>query len=319
MTHGQGRRAADSGGTVLPSRFKSLLTVVRWTLNIVAIVCIGLFLIEHRAAIRQAAAAFETRTIGAALMTILIGLLPGAWAWQRLCSHRLPGVTALNGVLVHLRSGVGKYTPGGVLTFVIQQRLLGGHGATPTMLIQIFAGAALAACLSAGLLSLPAAGALVEPGGDERWTVLCSVLAVLALAGAYRARSLLARIWSRIGLPPPVPFLVATLLFAGAAGLTGLHLAVLGAHTGGGTLFLVSAYALSTIAGLVFAVLPGAVGARDGALLAILATRLTPADAAMVALLSRALILAGDVIGAALAALVSHLTRPTQQLERAMS
>jgi glycosyltransferase 2 family protein len=119
-----------------------------------------------------------------------------------------------------------------------------------------------------------------------------------------------------MGLPPARPFLKATLMLGAATGLTGLHLAILGAHTGGDILFLVSAYALSTIFGLVFAVLPGAVGVRDGALLLILATRLPPAEAAALALLSRSLIVAGDVIGAALSALALRLPRPTLHLER---
>ncbi|OJF10721.1 hypothetical protein [Couchioplanes caeruleus] len=299
-------------------RLKNVLTVLRWALNIVALICIGMYFFEYRTAIRQAAAEFETQTILAAMATIVIGLLPGAWAWQRLCARRLPGVTPLQGILVYLRSAVGKYTPGGVLTFVVQQRLLGRHGSSPAMLVQIFVGAALAGCLSAGLLGLPAAFALAEDGSDKRWIVAGCLLVGLVLILGYRARRrpIVLKLWTRAGLPPPLPFAQATLLLAGAAGLTGVHLAVLGGDTGGGAVFLISAYALSTIFGLAFAVLPGAVGVRDGALLFILATQLAPADAAMLALLSRALIVAGDVIGASLSALVLRLTRSTLHLER---
>ncbi|WP_412740520.1 hypothetical protein [Krasilnikovia sp. MM14-A1259] len=284
----------------------------------VALVCIGLYFLEHRAAIRQAAAEVDAQTILAAMAAIIIGLLPGAWAWQRLCARRLHGVTTLHGILVYLRSAVGKYTPGGVLTFVVQQRLLGRHGSSPAMLVQTFVGAALAGCLSAGMLGLPAAFALAEDGTDERWILAGSLLLLLVLVFALRARRwpIVTKIWTNVGMPPPLPFAQATVLLAGASGLTGVHLAVLGRHTGGGALFLVSAYALSTIFGLVFAVLPGAVGVRDGALLFILATRLAPADAAMLALLSRALIVAGDVIGAALSALALRLTPSTLHFGR---
>lgn len=321
----QTRASEHLPSMVTGSRLKALLTLVRWALNTAALVCIGLYFFGHRAAISQAAVEFETPTILAAMTTILIGLLPGAWAWQRLCARRLPGVTALHGILVYLRSAIGKYTPGGILTFVIQQRLLSGQGSSPAMLIQTFVATALAACLSAGLLGLPAALALGESWIEKRWIVLVSLLVVLLvgliLALAYRARRrpVLTRLWTKIGLPSPRPFVGATLLLAGATAMTGIHLPVLGAHTGGGTLFLVSAYALSTIFGLVFAVLPGAVGVRDGALLLILATQLQPADAAMLALLSRALIVAGDVIGAALSALIAGLTRPMPHLERSTS
>lgn len=301
------------------SRLKALMTALRWALNIVALVCIGLYFFKYRTAISQAATEFDIPTILAAMMTILIGLLPGAWAWQRLCARRLPTITALHGILVYLRSAVGKYTPGGVLTFVIQQRLLSGHGSSPTLLVQTFLGAALAASLSAVLLGLPAALTLWKPGHEEGWIVIGSLFVVLILAYQARRCRIITRIWTKLGLPSPLPLAEATLLLAGAAALTGLHLAVLGAHTGGDILFLVSAYALSTIFGLAFAVLPGAVGVRDGALLVILATRLTPADAAMLALLSRALIVTGDVIGAVLSTLISRLKRSTLHLERSTS
>lgn len=317
----QSRGSGHLTSTVTRSRLKVLLMVVRWALNIAALVCIGLYFFEHRAVISQAAAAFETPAILAAMTTILVGLLPGAWAWQRLCARRLPGVTTLHGILVYLRSAIGKYTPGGILTFVIQQRLLSGQGSRPAMLIQTFMATALAACLSAGLLGLPAALAVGESWIDKRWIVAVALLAVLLLALGYRARHrpVLARLWTKMELPPSRALAQATLLLAGATALTGMHLAVLGAHTGSGTLFLVSAYALSTIFGLVFAVLPGAVGVRDGALLLILATRLEPADAATLALLSRALIVAGDVIGAALSALIGRLAMPMPYLERSTS
>lgn len=294
---------------------KMLLKVVVLALNLVALVGIGLYFFRHRAAILRTAAEFDPATVVLAMATIIVGLVPGAWAWQILCSRRLSGVGMLHGILVYLRSAVGKYTPGGVLTFVVQQQWLGRHGSTPGVLVQIFAATAVAGCLAGGIVGLPAVLAVAEfvSVANRTWIVVGVALAVLCLILAYRARRrpAFAAVLARIGLPSPVALAQATLLLGGAVALTGSHLAVLGAGMGGDLVFLLSAYALSTIVGLVFAVLPGGIGVRDGALLLILATQLAPAEATMLAILSRAMIIAGDLIGAAMAGLALRLSSPS--------
>ncbi len=300
------------------NRVQRLLTLVRAGLTLIAFVWIATYFIEHRTAIYSAAARYNIETILAALGVVLLGLLPGAWAWQRLLVLRLPSVSAIRGSLIYLRSGIGKYTPGGALAFAIQHRLLQKEGSRPLMLLQVFVGAALAACLAAALLGLPAVHALF--GVDVVfWGGLGVTLAVgLVLAHACRLGHwfILPVLCARIGMPPPGPFVQIVLLMLGAWTLTGLHLVILGVGTEADPVFLISAYAFSAIAGIVFAVLPGAFGVRDGALLIILAARLEPADAMMIALLSRTLVVVGDVIGAGLATLAMRPASPLRSIER---
>lgn len=288
-------------GATLAAPLKRALTVLRWVLNVVVLVWVVRFFLEHRSSIARAFTEVDAPAVVGAMLLVVVGLVPGARAWQRLCADALPTVGVRFGMLVYLRSAVGKYTPAGILTFVVQQRLLERAGASPALLVQVFVGTALAACAAAAVLSVPAALTL---GSTPGWLAAAAAVVVLTAVLARRARfrPLLARTWTRLGLPGPRLLVRATLLQGVALVVTGAHLAALGAGTHEGPVFLVSAYALSSIVGLVFAVLPGAFGARDGALLFILATRLDPADAAMLAVLSRALVVVGDLVGAAVSA-----------------
>lgn len=298
-----------------------ILTIIRSALTFAALVWIGAFFARHWAELAAAAAEFDVRVAAGAMICVLIGLVPGALAWQRLLARDLPSVSITRGILVYLRSGIGKYTPGGVLAFAIQHRLLRSENARTVLLLRVFAGTALAACLAALIVGLPAAAALM---GFE--TLLYGALPVGLVAGGMLALACRAGRWPwfhgalvRIGVPPPMPFTSTVFLMVGAWSLTGTHLAVLGFEAEAGPVFLISAYALSAIAGIVFAVLPGAFGVRDGVLLMILAARLDPADAVIFALLSRALIVAGDVIGTGGAALMLGRSAPETQIERSLS
>ncbi|MEM5583641.1 hypothetical protein WNZ15_14345 [Roseibium sp. AS2] len=303
-TEGYGRIAAAPTQEDAMLNARLALTVVRSALTLVALVWIAAFFNQHREKLVLALTEIDPGALGSAMLWVLVGLLPGALAWQRLLARELPGVPAARGVLVYLRSGIGKYTPGGVLAFAIQHRLLRAENAGSILLLRVFVGTALAACLAAALIGLPAVSALF---GINVWVLgvpaVLATVAGLGLACRMRRWPVVPRSLERIGVPAPVPFAATVAIMAGAWTLTGLHLAALGLHTGAGAVFLVSAYSFSAIAGIVFAVLPGAVGIRDGALLAILSLQLAPADALMLALLSRALIIAGDVIGTGAAAL----------------
>ncbi|WP_372424456.1 hypothetical protein [Salinarimonas chemoclinalis] len=292
----------------------TLLHVVRWVLTIAAFAWIATFFAEHHVDIADAIAGFEAGTVALAMGCVLVGLVPGAFAWQRLLARDLPGVTARRGILVYLRSGIGKYTPGGVLAFAIQHRLLRGERAGMVLLVRVFVGTALAACLAAALVGLPAIAAMVE-GVPDAWTAAAALAAFagLGLACALGRWPILPDTLARIGVPPPVAFTAATAIMALAWTISGTHLAVLGAASDAGAVFLVSAYAFSAIAGIVFAVLPGAFGVRDGVLLAILAARLDPADALALALLSRAMVVAGDVIGTGAAAMLLGRAGPAPE------
>ncbi|MGP9820845.1 hypothetical protein ACTZWW_12590 [Salinarimonas sp. NSM] len=312
------RATIRSAARRLPGLRTGLL-VARTALTIVALVWIATFFAEHRGDIADAIAGFDAGTIALAMGSVLAGLVPGAWAWQRLLSRDLPGVTARRGILVYLRSGIGKYTPGGVLAFAIQHRLLQGERAGMVLLVRVFAGTALAACLAATLVGLPAIAAMIE-GVPVAWTAAAALAALvgLGLACALGRWPILPGTLARIGVPPPLAFTAATAIMALAWTISGTHLAVLGAASDAGAAFLVSAYAFSAIAGIVFAVLPGAFGVRDGVLLAILAARLEPADALALALLSRAMVVAGDVIGTGAAALLLGRASPAPEPKGAL-
>ena len=312
--------AAGSVRAVGTFRWRHLLTLVRSSLTLLAIVWVASYFLEHRTAIHEAAAGVEVRTLPLALGVLLVGLLPGAWAWQRLLGLALPGVSRRRGMLVYLRSGIGKYTPGGALALAIQHRLLRDDGARTVLLLQVFVGNALAACLAAAILGLPAALALIEPRADVHHALTAVALVASSLMlFCYRGRwPLLPGRLAGIGVPTPVAFTQTVVLMTGAWALSGLHLVVLGAGTNVGAPFLVSAYAFSAIAGIVFAALPGALGVRDGALLLILSTRLDPAEAATLALLSRTLVVAADVLGTAGAAWVLHRSNPSPPTVRTL-
>lgn len=296
-----------------------ILTIVRSALTIAALIWIGDFFLRHRIELVGAIASLDMRVVGGAMVFVLIGLVPGALAWQWLLSRDLPTVPTARGILVYLRSGIGKYTPGGVLAFAIQHRLLESEGAGVALLVRVFAGTALAACLAASLVGLPAAAPLIG-SGLSYWIVLVFFCVIGAMILTCRAGRwpVFPDALDRIGVPPPLPFVTTTALMAGAWVVTGTHLAMLGVATEAGAVFLISAYAFSAIAGIVFAVLPGAFGVRDGVLLLILTTRLDPGDAMALALLSRAMIVAGDVIGAVVAALALGQAATESRVERSL-
>ena len=296
---------------------RGAVAAVRIALTVAATVWIVHFFLRHRQELEQAAAEMDGAVVVLAMVCVLTGLVPGAWAWHRLLAREVPTVSASRGILVYLRSGIGKYTPGGLLAFAIQHRLLEREGAGPGLLLRVFIGTALAACLAAALIGVPAAVGVV---GEWAWWLIihgCDVGAA-ALGWAWQRGSwpLCAGLLARIGVPAPGPFIATTAIMAAAWATTGTHLAVLGIATDASPLFLISAYAFSAIAGIVFAVLPGAFGVRDGVLLYILSVQLAPAEALVLALVSRALIVAGDAIGTAAAALALGWTVPEPSIER---
>ena len=316
QTHNKPRETTPRGPVL-----KRALTLLRTGLTLLAIAWITSYFFEHRTEILQATSKFDAGILLAAMGVVLVGLLPGAWAWQRVLTLTLPEVTSPRGILVYLCSSIGKYTPGGALAFAIQHRFLRDDGARPMLLLQVFVGTAMAACLAAALLGLPAIFAFVGIEMNLLWMSAGLGLAalILALVSAMNRWPLFPVTIARIGIPAPAPFIQTVLLMIGAWALTGTHLVVLGTGLDASALFLISAYAFSAIAGIVFAILPGAFGVRDGVLLMILAARLDPADAIILSLLSRVLIITGDVIGSALARLALHWSHPKPQIERTFS
>ncbi|MDO6588241.1 lysylphosphatidylglycerol synthase domain-containing protein [Salipiger sp. 1_MG-2023] len=291
-----------------------LLGLARAGLTLLALLWLVRFVAENALDLRTALIRIEPLAVGLAVAAVLIGLLPGAWAWQRLMARALPTLTPTRGILVYLRSGVGKYTPGGVLAFAIQHRALNDQKASPLCLVKVFAGTALAACFAAAALSLPAMTAVLDlPRLPAVAGVALPVLLVLGLllwAARHPAWPLCPDRLDQLGIPQPPAFATSVALMTLAWTATGLHLVALGVPLGADPLLLLSAFALSAIVGIVFAVLPGALGVRDGALSLLLASQLSPVDAMALALVSRALIVAADVLGSATATFVAWaLTR----------
>jgi len=300
------------------SHSQFLLAVSRYALTAAAMVWIGSYFVRYQTELLSAVTALDMRIVGGAAICVLIGLVPGAFAWQQVLARDLPTLTIPQGVLVYLRSAIGKYTPGGILAFAIQYRLLKSEGAEVVLLLRVFASTAIAACLAAALIAIPAMTILIGLG-SHYWTGITILFIVAALLLSCRSKHwpwLSPQTCDRMGFPPPALFAKTIVLMIGAWIVTGSHLAVLGIHTGVESAFFISAYAFSAIAGIVFAVLPGAFGIRDGALLMILILRLDPVDAVMLALLSRTLIMVGDVIGTVISATVLSWGDPTTRIGR---
>lgn len=282
-----------------------LVRAGRVALTVLAIVWLARFVHDNAAALAEAAAQVDRRALGLAAAAAVAGLLPGAWAWQRLMALALPDLGPGRGVLVYLRSGIGKYTPGGALAFAIQHRALNDPRAGLSRLFRVFAATALAACIAAAFLGVPAmAHALGAPVGLVSGALMFPAAALLFLAARRPGWPVGATTLDRLGVPAPQMFVQTVVIMGGAWALTGLHLVAIGMTFGAAPVFLLSAFALSAIVGIVFAVLPGALGVREGALALILASRIDPVDAMAIALLSRALIAAADVLGTVIAAML---------------
>lgn len=278
------------------------LRLLRVALTLVALIWIASFFVHHKEDLATALGTVDPWTVCAALSCVLVGLLPGAIAWQQLLQRQIATVSVARGVGVYLWSAIGKYTPGGVLAFEMQRQAFASEQAGIGLLLRIFVGTALAACLAALLVGVYA---VVVIFGGGIWAVAgcCVVLLGLIFTAKLRAWPFCPTLLGQVGLPPPRPFVMTVAWMLVAWTVTGTHLAVLGLPTGAQPTFLISAYALSAIAGILFAILPGALGIRDGVLLAILVSHLDPPDAMVLALLSRALVIAGDLIGAGMSAI----------------
>ncbi|MDJ0820557.1 MAG: lysylphosphatidylglycerol synthase domain-containing protein [Paracoccaceae bacterium] len=303
------------------SRFSPLVPKLLWTLRagltVMALVWLTRFVLQNWGELVAAASRLDPTYLALAAVGAILGLVPGAWAWHRLLARDLPELEPTRGILVYLRSGIGKYTPGGALAFAIQHRALNDDRATPLRLIAVFVGTALAACLAAALLGLPAAAALLAlPVWTTTLAIALPTLALLLWSSTWTTWPAFSKMLARLGLPAPRDFTITTLIMTCAWALTGLHLAALGLPFDASPFFLVSAFALSAIVGIVFAVLPGALGVRDGALALILSAQLAPADALTLALLSRALIVGADVFGTTAAALLLRAERGTPLTHR---
>ena len=287
--------------TRLPQK---LLFMLRLGLTLASIFWIGIFFHENRDGIAASFDRLDFASILFALIIVLAGLVPGAWAWARMVTEKIPSVDTYTGILTYLRSGVGKYTPGGALAFVIQHKILKSKGVTVIGLVCIFAGNALAACVAASLLAAPLL--LIASGASNPlwWSLGLGVAVHLILWVLSRKDTwpIADGVLRRIGLPSPKLFLETSAIMLCAWILTGTHLIPLSHAMGADPILLISAYAFSAIAGVLFAILPGAFGLRDGALLAVLSLQLPAPDAIAIAVLSRTLIVFGDIAGSVVAA-----------------
>lgn len=277
-----------------------LSPAIRITLTVVAIIWICNFFYQHRVEIAFAIWGLDSTELILAMIVVLVGLLPGAWAWQRLVKRALPDVSLIQGILVYLRSSIGKYTPGGTLAFAIQHRLLKPSGAKPLFLLRVFVGNAVAACFAAALLAIPATSLLFR-GSVSTWFLLVAAITVCLFGVAcwFLFRWHISQLLLNLGIPTPRLFLETVMIMLAAWTVTSLHLVLLSAAVNADPGFLISAYALSALVGLLFAILPGALGIRDGVLLAALSLQIPPADAGVIALLSRVLVVFSDVTATA--------------------
>lgn len=295
-----------------------LLFILRLGLTFSSFVWIGIFFYKNRSGILAGFDRLDPVSIFLAFTIVLIGLVPGAWAWQRMISAEMPTVGISNGILIYLRSGIGKYTPGGALSFVIQYKFLKSEGVKTIGLVRIFVGNAVAACVAASLLSTPVI--LIASGSLNPflWSLLASATTCVVLWAFAKMHTwpIADGILRKVGLPSPKLFFETFVIMLCAWTLTGTHLLLLASEMGVDSVFLVSTYAFSAIAGILFAILPGALGLRDGAFLAALSLHLPAADAIAIAVLSRTLIVFGDIAGTIIAALILRTTSTSDLKEQ---
>ena len=255
------------------------------------------------------------------LAAVLVGLLASAMVWRALLADLGTTLGLRPALHVFFLGQLGKYIPGSVFAIAAQMELGRSHGAPRSRVGTtglVFMGVLVATGLLTAAIALP----LTSPGAlsDYAWVLLLLPAGLFCLAPPVLTRlvDLLLRALRRDPLERPLSWRgTATALAWGFAmwAAYGLHLFLLVRTQGldGGPhrlLLSLGAYALAWTAGLLFVVAPAGAGVRELALVVSLAPVLPRGAALAVAVLSRLLMTVGDLLWAAVGALLRSDTGP---------
>ncbi len=244
-----------------------------------------------------------------AISFIFVGLVPGAWAWYKLISCEITNLPLFRGLLIYIKSGVGKYTPGGILSFSIQHHLLENEHVTLILLLRVFFGLAISSCFAATLVGLYSIVFIFNYPVELIYIGSILLIGILYLLSKANSWPFFHAQLEKIGIPSPSLFVEVTFIMCLAWGITGLHLIALNNEIYINGVLLISAYALSSIVGIIFAALPGALGVKDGTLLILLNNFMDPSNAMALVILSRMLIVIGDVFSALISTIIMKTNR----------
>lgn len=283
--------------------------LVRWGFLLVAVGLCVYTVVRQWAQVRGALGHLGLPVILASFVGVALAMIAAAQVWRVLVSAMGSPLSPRAAARITFVGQLGKYLPGSIWPVLAQMELANAHqvprhrGATASVL-------AMVVSLCGGLLVAVVALPFTAPSSGYRWFLLAAplLLAVLhprllnpilrigtrgrASLDALGARAMLVALgwsllsWLCYGLPI---WLLATRLGA-AAGQT--------------VLIAIGGFAFAWSIGFLVVIAPAGAGVRDVLLVASLSVVLGTADATAIALVSRLLMTAGDVLAAAIAALV---------------
>ncbi len=247
--------------------------------------------------------------VAAALVLMLLGLVPTVAAWRILLADLGSPVPWPAAVGVFFVGQLGKYLPGSLWVVLAQSDLAARHGVPRRRtavvgLVQV--GISIVVGLAMGVLAVPA---LVAGGVNKAWLV---TLVALPVGAAILHPPILNRVVAvglRVLRREPLEHEFSRRAVAGAAVvsavawfLIGMQLWVLAvgldAPPGRALLAAGFGYALAASIGLLIVVVPAGLGARDVAIVLTLSTMMPRSAATAVAIVSRFVVLVADLIAA---------------------
>lgn len=321
----------------MSSRAAADLPLRRWlrsrtarALRIVALVVAATFALwfvaENWTAIVTSLARLDGAAVGGALVAILAGLTGAMLTWRALLAgfgFRLPVLAAAR---VFFIGQLGKYIPGSIWPIVAQADLSRRYG-VPAATAGL---AALVQMLVGVVVGVVVAGTCLALSANETlhlylWLAPVAVVGAVTLTPSVFSR--LVAVASRLtrNATPPDRISGGLILTATAWSLTmwvafGAHLWLLALGWGAESprLFLIStgAYALAWVVGFLIVLLPAGAGAREAALVIALSPSIDRNGALALALVSRFLMLLGDGLAAAYAAVTTR-QRPAPDADNA--
>jgi glycosyltransferase 2 family protein len=260
--------------------------------------------------VRAALARLGLLTAAAALASVLAAMLAAMQVWRRLLAALGSPLPARAAARIMFVGQLGKYLPGSIWPVVAQMEMGNAHqvprhrsasASVLTMLLSLLTG------LLTALATLPLAGRSTP----YLWAFLAAPI-LLVFLHPRTLNSVLGRLL-RLARRPPLEAPLTGRAIAGASAwafaswiLYGLQIwllaARLGAPAGKAALLAVGGFAFAWSAGFLVVFAPAGAGVRDVLLVAALGPALGVAGATAVALVSRALMTAGDLLTAAVAA-----------------
>ena len=275
-------------------------------------------------AVRAALGDLGFITVAAALLSVLVALVMTMQAWRVLLAGLGSPLPVRAGARIMFIGQLGKYLPGSVWPVLAQMEL--GHAyqvprprsASASVLVMVVS-------LLSGLLVALATLPFVAGATAYRWAF---ALVPVLLAGLHPRvlNAVLGRLL-RLARRPPLEQPLTGRVMAGALAwscaswvLYGLQIWLLatrlGAPGGRTALLAVGGFAFAWSVGFLVVFAPAGAGVRDVLLVAVLGPVLGVGSATAVALVSRALMTAGDLLSAALAAASTRAPRPVQREAR---